>query len=66
MNMNQTDKFGCPIVPHDDEELLSNFEFWMTGIIQPTLGFLGILGNVLISVIVMQRRLRNSFNELMG
>ena len=66
MNMTQTDEFGCPIVSQDDKELLSKFEFWMTGIIQPTIGFLGILGNVLISVIVMQRRMRNSFNELMG
>ena len=64
--MNNTDNFGCPIVPEEDQKLLSELEFWANGIIRPTIGFLGILGNVLISVIVMHRNMRNKFNELIG
>ena len=64
--MNKTDDFGCPIIPTEDRELLSELEFWTNGVIRPTLGFLGLLGNVLISVIVMHRNMRNKFNELIG
>ena len=64
--MNETDDFGCPIVPTEDRELLLEIEFWTNGIIRPTVGILGILGNGLISVTVMNKNMRNKFNELMG
>ena len=64
--MNKTDDFGCPIIPKEDQDLLSELEFWINGVIRPTVGSLGILGNGLISVIVMNKNMRNKFNELMG
>ena len=66
LDMNQTDDFGCPIVPDEDQELLYQLEVFFSVFLLPTIGFLGILGNVLISVIVMQSNMRNSFNDLMG
>ena len=45
--------------------MVERIDFWISGILRPSVGLLGLLGNVLLALIVKQRIMRNSFNELM-
>ena len=55
----------CPSYPDDIQEQVDSSKQWIVGIIQPTVGLLGVLGNVLVPMIILRKDLRNTFNKLL-
>jgi hypothetical protein len=55
----------CPMYSEVDKRLLDFFSFWIEGILTTAVAILGILGNTIVSVIIAQRDMRNSFNLLL-
>lgn len=56
---------NCPVYSKSDLEFLDSFSFWVEGVLQTTLAFLGIIGNILASIIISRKEMRNSFNLLL-
>ena len=56
----------CPSYAEDVQAEVDSFKQWILGIIRPTVGLLGILGNGLIPIIILRRDMRNTFNKLLG
>jgi hypothetical protein len=56
---------SCPIFLAADLEFLEEFGFWVEGVVQTSLAILGIIGNVLASIILTRKSMRNSFNLLL-
>ena len=55
----------CPDYAASDYERLDVFTFWVEGVLQTSVAVLGIVGNILASVIVCRKEMRNSFNLLL-
>lgn len=55
----------CPVYSEADKRLLNFFSFWVEGILTTAFAILGIFGNTIVSVIIAQRDMRNSFNLLL-
>ena len=58
-------KRDCPSFSHQDELFLKSFSFWVEGVVQTLCAVLGIIGNILASVIITRKDMRNSFNLLL-
>ena len=58
-------KRDCPIFSVEDELFLKSFSFWVEGVVQSVCAGLGIIGNILASVIITRKEMRNSFNLLL-
>lgn len=59
------DDLDCPVYTESDEMLLENFSFWVEGVLQTTFAILGIIGNIVASLIITRKEMRNSFNLLL-
>ena len=55
----------CPIFTLEDEAFLDGFSFWVEGVFQIIFAILGIFGNIIASLIVTRKDMRNSFNLLL-
>ena len=56
---------NCPSYPDDIQQQVDSLKQWIVGIIRPTLGILGVLGNILVPMIILRKDLRNTFNKLL-
>ena len=56
---------NCPIYNENDKRLLAFFSFWIEGILTTLVAILGILGNTVVSFIISNKEMRNSFNLLL-
>ena len=59
------DDLDCPVYSEADTRLVEFFSFWVEGVLQTAFAILGILGNTVVSLIIAQRDMRNSFNFLL-
>ena len=57
--------FDCPIFSEGDEQFLKLFSFWVEGVLQTICAILGIFGNIIASIIITRKEMRNSFNLLL-
>ena len=55
----------CPIYSENDQALLNFFSFWIEGVLTTLVAILGILGNTVVSFIISNKEMRNSFNLLL-
>ena len=55
----------CPVYEKSDELFLETFAFWVEGVLQTVFAILGILGNIIASLIITRKEMRNSFNLLL-
>lgn len=64
---NSSSAFGldCPIYSETDQKLLAFFSFWVEGILTSIVALLGIMGNTVVSFIISNKEMRNSFNLLL-
>ena len=68
MEQNQSlhiDGLKCPIYSENDKRLLAFFSFWIEGILTSLVAVLGIFGNTIVSFIISNKEMRNSFNLLL-
>ena len=56
----------CPSYTEDVQREVDSFKQCILGIIRPTVGLIGILGNGLIPMIILRKDMRNTFNKLLG
>ena len=56
---------NCPIFSEEDEIFLKMFSFWVEGVIQTICAIFGIFGNIIASIIITRKEMRNSFNLLL-
>ncbi len=59
------DVSDCPNYTDEDERNVEVFSFWVEGVSQTTVCLLGIVGNILASVILTRKEMRNAFNLLL-
>ena len=57
---------SCPRYSGEIQQEVDPFKQWIIGIIRPTVGLLGILGNGIIPMIILRKDMRNTFNKLLG
>ena len=55
----------CPKFSQADNDLLDFFSFWVEGVLTTIVAILGIFGNTIVSIIIVQKEMRNSFNLLL-
>ena len=55
----------CPEYNDSDMELVEHFAFWVEGVAQTTVAVLGIVGNIVASIILSRKEMRNAFNLLL-
>ena len=55
----------CPVYSESDQTLLGFFSFWIEGVLTTLVAILGILGNTVVSFIISNKEMRNSFNLLL-
>ena len=55
----------CPKFSQSDNDLLDFFSFWVEGVLTTIVAILGIFGNTIVSIIIVQKEMRNSFNLLL-
>lgn len=55
----------CPIYSEADQTLLAFFSFWVEGVLTTIVAILGIIGNTVVSFIISNKEMRNSFNLLL-
>ena len=55
----------CPTFTEEDEMFLGIFAFWVEGVLQTIFAVLGIFGNIIASIIITRKDMRNSFNLLL-
>ena len=55
----------CPNFSQSDNDLLDFFSFWVEGVLTTIVAILGIFGNTIVSIIIVQKEMRNSFNLLL-
>ena len=55
----------CATFTDQDDYLLSVFSFWIEGVLQTITAIFGIFGNIMASIIVTRKDMRNSFNLLL-
>lgn len=60
-----SDGLDCPIYGQNDEDFLEAFSFWVEGVLQTGFAILGIVGNIVASLIISRREMRNSFNLML-
>ncbi len=60
-----TDELDCPEYSMEQFAFLDAFSFWVEGVLQTTVAIAGIVGNIIASVIVSRKEMRNSFNLLL-
>ena len=68
MEQNQSlhiDGLKCPIYSENDKRLLAFFSFWIEGVLTSLVAVLGIFGNTIVSFIISNKEMRNSFNLLL-
>ena len=63
--INATELENCTCYSDSDRQLLSFFSFWVEGILTTVVGILGLVGNTVVSFIISNREMRNSFNLLL-
>ncbi|XP_040577698.1 uncharacterized protein [Lepeophtheirus salmonis] len=56
---------NCPNFTDSEKIILSTVNFWMRGVSQTVIAILGIIGNVISSIIISRKEMRNSFNLLL-
>ena len=56
----------CPRYTDAVQQDVDSFKHWIIGILRPTVGLVGILGNGLAPVIIMRKTMRNTFHNLLG
>ena len=59
------DKLDCPVYSDTDQRLLAFFSFWVEGVLTTLMAILGIMGNTVVSFIISNKEMRNSFNLLL-
>ena len=50
---------SCPVFTEKDEEILESFSFWMEGITQVNIAGIGIICNIVSTVILGDKEMRN-------
>ena len=56
---------NCPVYSEADQRLLAFFSFWIEGVLTTLVAILGILGNTVVSFIISNKEMKNSFNLLL-
>ena len=64
-NLTEVKQLDCPIYSEADQRLLAFFSFWIEGILTTAVAILGIVGNTVVSFIISNKEMRNSFNLLL-
>ena len=59
------DRLDCPEYSETDQKLLAFFSFWVEGVLTTLMAILGIMGNTVVSFIISNKEMRNSFNLLL-
>lgn len=55
----------CPVYTREDDEFLDNILFWVEGVLQCCMAFMGLIGNIISAIILSREEMRNSFNLLL-
>ena len=58
-------ELDCPDYSEADFAFLDRFSFWVEGVLQTAVAVAGIVGNIIASVIISRKEMRNSFNLLL-
>ena len=56
---------NCPVYSEADQRLLAFFSFWIEGVLTTLVAILGIMGNTVVSFIISNKEMKNSFNLLL-
>lgn len=56
---------NCPNYSKADLQLVDEVSFWMEGVSQTIIAILGIIGNIVASIILSRKEMRNAFNLLL-
>ena len=64
-NSSIKESIDCAIFTDQDDYLLKVFSFWIEGVLQTITATFGIFGNIIASIIVTRKDMRNSFNLLL-
>jgi hypothetical protein len=55
----------CPDFDESGQEILNNLSFYLEGVVQTPVAIIGVLGNILSSLILASKEMRNSFNLML-
>ena len=55
------ESIDCATFTDQDDYLLNVFSFWVEGVLQTITAIFGIFGNIIASIIVTRKDMRNSF-----